>query len=87
MFSLLHLVSVPAAIVTQQRQAATVVPTQAISIAKVYPQSAGDNQIGTTAGTGASTNVYIHTPIQATTAATARRSSSSKFKNVKASNL
>lgn len=73
MFS--YLVSVPAAIVTQQRQGTTVVPSQAISIAKVYPQSASENQIGTT--TGQPTNVFIHTPIQATAAAAARRSSSS----------
>lgn len=70
----------PAAIVTQQRQTAAVVTPQAISIAKVYPQSVtGDNQvIGTTGGTGAATNVYIHTPIQATPTAVTRRTSSSK---------
>lgn len=52
-------ISVPAAIVTQQRQA-TLVPSQAISIAKVFPQN--ENPV-----TGsAPTNVFIHTPVQST---------------------
>uniref|UniRef100_A0A6P7F1A4 Histone deacetylase complex subunit SAP130-A n=1 Tax=Diabrotica virgifera virgifera TaxID=50390 RepID=A0A6P7F1A4_DIAVI len=52
-------ISVPAAIVTQQRQA-TLVPSQAISIAKVFPQS--ENPVSVSAPT----NVFIHTPVQST---------------------
>ncbi|XP_057670955.1 histone deacetylase complex subunit SAP130-B isoform X1 [Diorhabda carinulata] len=52
-------ISVPAAIVTQQRQA-TLVPSQAISIAKVFPQN--DNPVSGSAPT----NVFIHTPVQST---------------------
>ncbi|XP_074030862.1 sin3A-associated protein 130 isoform X2 [Leptinotarsa decemlineata] len=59
-------INVPAAIVTQQRQA-TLVPSQAISIAKVFPQSESQ---GTT---GAGTNVFIHASVQST----GRRSSPS----------
>ncbi|CAG9825085.1 unnamed protein product [Phaedon cochleariae] len=59
-------ISVPAAIVTQQRQA-SLVPSQAISIAKVFPQS--DSQ----GAGGSSTNVFIHAPVQSTV----RRSSPS----------
>ncbi|KAG5883158.1 hypothetical protein JTB14_033409 [Gonioctena quinquepunctata] len=59
-------INVPAAIVTQQRQA-TLVPSQAISIAKVFPQSESQG----TPATG--TNVFIHAPVQSA----ARRSSPS----------
>ncbi|CAG9858712.1 unnamed protein product [Phyllotreta striolata] len=52
-------INVPAAIVTQQRQT-TLVPPQAISIAKVFPQN--DNQASVTAA--AATNVFIHAPVQ-----------------------
>ncbi|CAH0558212.1 unnamed protein product [Brassicogethes aeneus] len=50
-------ISVPAAIVTQRQT--TVVPSQAISIAKVFPS--GDNQVS-----GTPANVFIHAPVQTT---------------------